>query len=439
VTAISVPSTIGFRAQPVARRGWPWFTTLLILVGFLLAVHDPYASQKWQENAQADVKQLVQDEESGRLERQIGMLLLGAVGVGLLVRRTENPWNVSPLVLLPLMMLILWAVMSAAWSPEPAISFKRVVALICGVVLAVGLVRQFEMERLAEMAFVHGLAVTLIGIVAEIVLWRSHAYTEEYRFAGTVHPNHAGATQAVLLLCCMYLGWAKSDRRFILFAFFALSMLLLTRSRTAMVSAIAGAAVFVALVWGPRQKLALFLILVSVVATTIALDVAGAFSNLEQTVLLNRANADPTTLTGRTVIWGFALEKLGDDPTRLLTGFGYGGFWTKEMVADLDSRTHFKLAEGHNAFLDLILQGGMIGLFLYLWGVVAATVSLMRQSRRLHSVAAAFALAILGFALTHHLAESGLLEATFPSLMLWMALAVAAFRMPRKTVMGGMR
>jgi O-antigen ligase len=439
VTAISVPSAVGIQAQPVARRGWPWVTTLLILIGFLLAVHDPYASQKWEEDAQNDVKQLVQEEESGRLERQVGMLLLGAVGVGLLIRRTENPWRVNPLVLFPLAMLILWAMMSAAWSPDPAISFKRVVALLCGVALALGLVRQFEMERLAEMGVVHGLTVTIIGIGVELVLWHAPSGREVYRFAGTVHPNHAGATLAMLLLCCMYLGWVKADRRFIFVAIFAIATLLLTRSRTAIAAVIVGAVIFVGLVWRPKQKVALLLGGISIVSIIVALDVAGAFSNLGQTILLDRNNADPTTLTGRTAIWEFAFDKIRDDTTRLLTGFGYGGFWTKDMVAELDSRAHFKLAEGHNAFLDLLLQGGTVGLFLYLWGLSASAISLFWQARIYKSVAAAFGLAILGFALTHHVAESGLLDATFPSLMVWTTMGIAACRTTREATMGGLR
>jgi O-antigen ligase len=444
VTAISVQpkvagTAVDFRAVAAKRRGWPWVTTLLITIGFFMAVHELYASQEWQENAQNDVKQLVQDEESGRPIRQAGVLLLGTVGFVLLVRKTEHPWQVNPLVLLPLVMLILWAVISASWSPDPAISFKRVVALLCGITLAAGLVRQFEMERIAEIALVNSLIVAVVGVVVELLLSRPYGTNEEYRFAGTIHPNHQGAYAAIMLLSSMYLGWMKRDRRFWFFALIAIAVLLATKSRTALAAVIVGATVFIALVWKPRQKVTIFLVAFCLVAVTFMLDVAGAFQNLEQTVLLDRQNADPTTLTGRTVIWEFAFDKIRDDSTRMLAGFGYGGFWTKDMVAELDSRAHFKLAEGHNAFLDLLLECGVVGLFFYLWALFASGVALFSRARAQKSVAAAFGVSILMFAVIHHFAESGLLDVTFPSLMVWTAMAIAAFRAPMPEKIGWRR
>jgi exopolysaccharide production protein ExoQ len=433
VTAITLQPVSTYPALAQHRRSWPWFTTFLILVGFFFGAQDPYASQKWQENAQGDVKTLVQDEETGRPERQAGLLLLGAVGFVLLIRRTENPWRPNPVVLFPLVMLVLWSVMSAAWSPDPAISFKRVVALMCGVVLAVGLVRQFEMERLTEMAVVHCVAVAVIGIIVELILWRPYGPNDEYRFAGTVHPNHAGAYAALLILSSMYLGRLKSDKRFIFLAIFAAVILFLTKSRTALAAVIVGAAIFISLGWTARKKFALLLVGISIVVAITALDMVGTFSHLEETVLLDRQNADPTTLTGRTTIWAFAFDRIKDDSTRMLTGFGYGGFWTKDTVAALDARAHFKLSEGHNAYLDLLLQVGSVGLFLYLWGLFAGGISMFRRARRNRSLAAAFGVAVIGFAFTHHIAESGLLDPTFPSLMLWTTLALAAFRPPTDT------
>jgi exopolysaccharide production protein ExoQ len=344
-----------------------------------------------------------------------------------------------------LVMLIVWAVLSASWSPDPAISFKRVVAFLCGIVLLVGLVRQFEMERLAEMTVVHAMAAAFIGLVVELVLKRPPALLqEEYRFAGTVHPNHQGVYAAVMLLCCMYLGWIKSDRRFFILAFISIVILLATKSRTALAAVIVGGAVFVTLVWSPRQRLVTFMVLSTVIVGTWMLDMAGAFTNLEQTVLLDRHNADPTTLTGRTVIWEFAIDKIRDDSTRIITGFGYGGFWTKDMVAELDSRAHFKLAEGHNAFLDLFLQGGMVASFLYFWGFFTAGALLLKRARRQKSIASAFGVSLLAFAFIHYIAESGLLDVTYPSIMCWVPLAIAAFRPPTDGVpiaarIGGVR
>jgi len=114
----------------------------------------------------------------------------------------------------------------------------------------------------------------------------------------------------------------------------------------------------------------------------------------------------------------------------MLTGFGYGGFWTKGMADALSRRAHFTLAEGHNAYLDVMLQLGVIGLFFYLFSVVAALTVSLSCAVRGASAAGAFAAALLVFTLVHHVAESAMTAPSFPTLILWAVIAAAALRQP---------
>ncbi|MBW2003873.1 MAG: O-antigen ligase family protein [Deltaproteobacteria bacterium] len=62
------------------------------------------------------------------------------------------------------------------------------------------------------------------------------------------------------------------------------------------------------------------------------------------------------TLTGRTVVWS---ELIPVAMQRPFLGHGFGGFWTGY------TRKMFDISEGHNGYLDLILDLGLVGLLLF--------------------------------------------------------------------------
>ncbi len=68
------------------------------------------------------------------------------------------------------------------------------------------------------------------------------------------------------------------------------------------------------------------------------------------------------SMSGRSQIWGFALQGIQDSP---LVGYGYNAFWLthKFIVAWGDS---YVAPHAHNGFLELLLDGGLIGLTLTL-------------------------------------------------------------------------
>lgn len=66
------------------------------------------------------------------------------------------------------------------------------------------------------------------------------------------------------------------------------------------------------------------------------------------------------TLTGRTVLWAFAVERAMDFP---LTGYGYDAFWTQNshtrqfLRAYVDPRT----SQFHQGYLEILVDLGLIG------------------------------------------------------------------------------
>jgi exopolysaccharide production protein ExoQ len=81
--------------------------------------------------------------------------------------------------------------------------------------------------------------------------------------------------------------------------------------------------------------------------------------------LLTSIGRDPT-LTGRTPMWGVALHRLMERP---LLGFGRGAFWAPNspyaQEAGLAVANGFIPPHGHNGFIDLGLDVGLIGVSLF--------------------------------------------------------------------------
>jgi exopolysaccharide production protein ExoQ len=405
-----------------------WLTNLAIFIAFFLAVHEWDASQHWLKTDKDELASLKQDEASGHANRQIGFLFLGAIGITLLLRPADTALRPNPLLLFPLAMLLIWTLCSAAWSADPALTLKRQVILLCMLLAAAGFIKQFSITQLAEIVIVQTLLVLIVGIIAEVILQPVLSVSDsEYRFAGTLHPNHMGIHMSLLLLCSLFLARCRADRRFYLLAVIAIITLMMTKSRTALFSAVVGSLVYIILAY-PRKRLVLILTLCIAGGIATAISAADVFSDLGHTVLMNRGTSDPTTLTGRTMIWQFALARVTDDWGRILTGFGYGGFWTPQTAHALSERAQFALSEGHNGYLDLMLQLGLPGLGLYLCCIIGALCAWIAISRRTGMPQAALAAGLICFALNHHLAESALTAPSFPTLVLWSVIGSAALR-----------
>jgi exopolysaccharide production protein ExoQ len=437
LTAISVHPLDNDISGVGRRAGWPWLTTVMIFLAFLLATHDPLASQKWQQTAKIDLATLGTDEANGRMVRQLGFVLLGVVGLALAARRSKRPIRPNVAILFPLGMLALWAVMSIAWAADPPIALKRQIVLVCMLLAVFGLVRQFEIKVLAEMALAITVGVLLVGIVAEVAYAPRSDPGEEYRFAGTLHPNHTGLSAAMMLMCSLYLARRRVDRRFLLFVPVALVVIIMSKSRTALAGAIVGSAAFALAVRPLRQKLTFVIAVALVLGVAAVLVSTDAMPHLSELILLNRKNSDPTTLTGRTTIWHYVWEYISTDWGTMLAGFGYGGFWDKATAQLVSQRANFKLGEAHDDYLELMTQLGLVGLFLYLWGLLAVMWKSISQVRRFGSVDAAFAIGLIAFTLVHSIAESAMTLPVFTTLMFWSVLGSAALTWGNDGEIGG--
>jgi O-antigen ligase len=112
-----------------------------------------------------------------------------------------------------------------------------------------------------------------------------------------------------------------------------------------------------ALRWRDTKVIPLIITLI-LVAGSLAVLVTGNWEN----ILLGMGR-DPT-LSGRTDLWELAIEKISERPW---LGYGYQGFWQTGGEAEIIWKAEgYKPPHAHNGFVNITLDLGLIGLFLFL-------------------------------------------------------------------------
>jgi len=137
-------------------------------------------------------------------------------------------------------------------------------------------------------------------------------------------------------------------------------LILLTGSKTALLLfliVVILLPLYKALRWTDTKVVPLVITLL-LVTGSIAVLVAGNWEN----ILLSLGR--DASLSGRTGLWELALEKISEHPW---LGYGYQGFWQEGGQAEVIWKAEgYKPPHAHNGFINITLDLGLIGLFLFL-------------------------------------------------------------------------
>ena len=189
---------------------------------------------------------------------------------------------------------------------------------------------------------------------------------------------------------------------------FGVILMLLSTSKTSVVSVVLFSALYFYRYFRFVGKttvifLDLFILIVSAAITLV-------LSNW--TELLTGIGRDPT-LTGRTPMWGIALTRLMDRP---LLGFGRGAFWAPGSPYALEAgkavAVGFVPPHGHNGFIDLALDVGLIGVTLFAISFVIAYFRALKLAYATLAPERMWYLAFLMFFFMNNMTESFMLFKT---------------------------
>lgn len=300
------------------------------------------------------------------LLRYLWLPFYGLIFIGLIVtgRKALGAALRSPF----LIALALMAMLSALWSIDPDLSFRRGLALLFTTLLGVYLAARYDW--ISALRLLAG--VWLFLMVASFLagLTPFGRMTEVYPGAwsgGWWEKNQLGGHAARSAFLFAFLAWRDEPWRklWIASTLLCLALIVLAKSATALVATGLGFAVLMSAWWmlkGRGYALILAWAGVSIIGLLAIIYVAAPGA------LLGLLGKDPT-LTGRTDIWANLIDAISEKPT---LGYGYLAFW------GLDSEPRYWLAKavawnapsGHNGWLDLAISMGLVGVAIYAVDVI---------------------------------------------------------------------
>ena len=291
---------------------------------------------------------------------------------------------------------LLLIILSAAWSIDPALTLRRSVALLG--TTTVGLLLYIELGRPHIIRFfaLNLAAFTVVSVLFSVAAPGLGTHVND-QFAGQWRgllsfKNQAAWSATLFIVCWLSLpkvGWTRTFNYPLLLIGFL--MLIKTGSATGLIATTFGIAGLWAVTAYRQMPVLRPLMLTAIVMISIAalLDFENLFAGILD--LLGR----DASLTGRTSIWS-ALWPVIED--RFWIGNGYLAFWDHAAEYFGNVSWMADIGHAHNAYIEIILDVGVIGLAVQILFITGALLSLFRLANRGDYQAAAMFVILLTFA-----------------------------------------
>ncbi|MBI1180358.1 MAG: hypothetical protein GC201_07350 [Alphaproteobacteria bacterium] len=319
-----------------------------------------------------------------------------------------------------LLLTLLFILASAFWAIEPGTSFRRSSALILSTVFCFYLALRFKpVEILAIAAVALGLvaALSLLAVVAVPSLG-VYSDVKAGRWRGIIGINTLFGRMMVLGILIVWAlrreQWRLSRYDAVLFLLFVVCALG-AQAVTALAACMSGLAGMV-LIWTarPRRMPAYFRLAILALVALPAAVVAANFGDV--LALVGR----DSTLSERVYIWQAAFD-LGMQ--RPWLGAGYRSFWIEDYAwtayYNMFGSANTEFGNGHNGYLDVWLELGVVGLVLFGLLLTQGFVRLLRQTRAGQDAFGEFYGGLLFFLVVYSVAERVLFEHTELTWMLF--------------------
>lgn len=288
-----------------------------------------------------------------------------------------------PRVPLAIATFVLWAAASLLWTFDLSATLVDIPTLAITVFLSL-VVASFQVEVVSRGLLAGAACAASVSLAVAVV---SPGIGRSAEFGGALtgiyaHRNFLASVAVVgVALACGHLAHARRGRErwmFTLLLLLFVGVCLGTLSGAAIavsVVVIAGAV----LLWVFRSIGSALRYALAPLAIVIffGLFVPATVQNLEN---LTRLLGRDATFTGRTGIWEIVLNLAAERP---LVGYGWGGVWRGEVGDYVRAAFGWDTANSaHNAFLDALLQVGVVGLGLLIVALLVAAVRSVRLAMR---------------------------------------------------------
>lgn len=317
-------------------------------------------------------EEMVERASEGDFARRVAIPGLAVFGAVLLMRRSNSELRLeSPLAWL-LVGYAIWAVASVLWSQNMPMTVRHVCVFVLCSIAAMGIARNFAPMELCVIALAVTSLLVLNSVCVEIALGTFRPWAAGYRFAGTLHPNVQAPYCAMMALAAACLASTATRGRAILIALCvaALSLLLMTKSRTVCGVCVAGLAIYLFLnvPWSRRlSAISIAASIICLVAYFGALLGAEVETHAANVVAIGRLE-ESGQFSGRFPLWGELLPFVEEHP---ILGHGFQTFWDPERIANFSHAAQWTVTDGHSAYFDATLDLGFVGVALLVAVILA--------------------------------------------------------------------
>ncbi len=294
---------------------------------------------------------------------------------------------------------------SVFWSINPVHTLFKLVVLSCMGGAAIGYATTFSLRQFLEWLALMSAAYLCIGLIAELSLG-TFKLGGGHRFVGTIHPNSEAIFGAMVCLTARL--FYRPDRSRVLavsLILLAVFCIYLTKSRTTLAAVVVSFAIMQILAARGKNRIYLIFICVFIggcmTVSSVLLSVRNT-GKLGNVMAMGRTE-NVTTLTGRLPLWEELLTWVEKSP---VLGYGYLAFWDAKRVEYLSETLSWEIPHGHNMYIDISLDIGLVGAVLFICMLVGALISGARLYMQTNKIEYAIVVGIFILAMINGCGES---------------------------------
>jgi len=266
---------------------------------------------------------------------------------------------------MPVMALVGLAVVSTAWSQDPAFTIRRSIVLLATTLFGVYFGACFDTEeqlRLLRWSLLLAALASLFFVALLPQYGVDHVFHQGDWQGAFTQKNVLGRVMVFGVFVAACSPTLKNLTRWCLFILFG-GLLVMSGSRTAESVLLAMLVVRLAMRI-LRMRLATA---VPLVVTLLGISAAAAVAIASNFRIFMEILGRDSTLTGRTDIWHVVILVISRHP---LLGYGFNAFWRglSGESADVVLTLGWMVPHAHNGFLDLGLELGITGVALFAIG-----------------------------------------------------------------------
>ncbi len=291
--------------------------------------------------------------------------------------------------------LALLALVSTLWSSDPGFTFRRSLVLIATTMFGIYFGSRYELPRQVRLLGWTFIILAVLSAACAVLLPQYGIDQQLHRgdWQGILgHKSRLGEIMAVAIIVLWSAKGVLPRVARIAGLSLCAVVMLMSGSRTALVVSLA----LVLLLPSYRILRARMTTLIPLAIVFLAMGAGLVFLAADNSSLLLASLGRDATLTRRTEIWKAVWIATS---SHMALGYGFSGFWAglHGESARVAGMLGFAARHAHNGFLDLWLELGIVGLFLFTAGYLQAVGNGVKLLRMSHDRLATWPLQYLAF------------------------------------------